>query len=738
MFAYEDDCTYTVGTVSGTTSIDGSSSTLSTTLTLGGSEATGIQWQYKPSSSSTWVNALNSSATSAAYSTAYLGRSHDFRAVLTKSGVTCHSVDEGVGPKTVTVNNASNLYAFEGGTSTAWGTAANWSTGSVPANSTTARVLIGNEQTNVPAFSGSSGQFKDLRIQSGATMTHSSSSAYPVAVGDIDIAGTYTQTGSGSLVWNPATGSKTINISGTATSLHLYKLGASTGTAASNMSINKVTVGGGKLDMASYSLSVADAIVVSSGTLDLGSSSGLAVGGHFTSGGTIDAGSSTLTFNGTGEQQITSNGGTFKNITVNKSGGFIKLMDKMIVSGTLTLTDGNLKTNSNILELTSETASDLTGFSNQSFIVAKTAGGALRRHINNSGSNSSTYTYPVGLASSAANYRRMDLTNNNLTGNGFDYLDVYVTKNAETGNNVSSRSTCTHDAGALTHISQEEWMMLPDAEPSSGSYSLKLYLANVTLGNSGTLQDNKFTIVKRPTGSTDFADYDSFWQTTTIPNLNTTGRLVSDGYGMRIGFTDFSGAGFGQGSDPLPIELTDFNATIDDGIVDLNWTTQSEVNNDFFTIERSKDAVDFEMIVTVPGAGTSNEVLYYESTDDNPIMGVSYYRLKQTDYDGQFTYSKIVAVKNLQDLNFNIMPNPTTERLTVTFGKVEGSTVFVMTPDYEAKIKIYNTEGKLVYKKKFDGTFYKFNIDVSQLPQGMYYVNLKANNQLYKANFLKQ
>jgi hypothetical protein len=214
--------------------------------------------------------------------------------------------------------------------------------------------------------------------------------------------------------------------------------------------------------------------------------------------------------------------------------------------------------------------------------------------------------------------------------------------------------------------------------------------------------------------------------------------LASDDYAMRTGFTDFSGTKVGGGEGEFPIELVNFNATAVDGQVDINWTTESEVNNDFFTVERSKDAVDFEIVVTVPGAGNSNEVLYYETTDDGPLMGVSYYRLKQTDYDGKFTYSKIVAVKNLKDLNFNIMPNPTTERLTVTFGKVEGSTVFVMTPEYNAKIKIFNTEGKLVYKKKFDGTFYKFNIDVSQLPEGMYYVNLKANDQLYKANFIKQ
>ena len=735
---FESDCSYDPGTVSGGTTIITSSGTLTTDLTLAGSGGTSYQWQQSTDLGDTWTNCGNSTATASTYSTPYLGRNTSYRAQVSDGSKTCYTTDNGNQEHRITVTRHSNDFIWTGETSTVYETATNWSGGAAPG--TSKNVYIGNEYTYAPNWSNAgSGYLSKLKIQEDATMTHSSiGGTVPWVIGDFVIAGTWTQTGTGTPTWFPVSDNSILNFSGgTTTSLNL-KVNAApyTVSPSSNLSLNSINIGSGELNMAGYSLTVVDGITIgSNGTFNVGTS-GLTVGGDFTAGGSIDGSNTTMTFNGTSTQQITSNGVPFQNITVNKTGGTLNMMDDMKVTGTLTLTDGNIKTNGNILELTSEDPNDLTGFSKQSFIIAKNAAGALRRHINNNGSNTDTYAYPIGTASSGSNYRRFDLINDGLAG-GFNYLDVYVEVNAESDQNIAANSVAEHFGEAIVYFSEEEWMMVPDAEPATGEFGIRLYLENITT-TGWALENNKFTIVKRPTGSSNFNEFDTYDASTIIPNTGATGRLATDAYTMRTGFTDFSGSKVGGSEDPLPIDLVDFNATAVDGVVDINWTTESEVNNDFFTVERSKDAVDFEIIVTVPGAGNSNEVLYYETTDDGPLMGVSYYRLKQTDYDGKFTYSKIVAVKNLKDLNFNIMPNPTTERLTVTFGKVEGSTVFVMTPEYNAKIKIFNTEGKLVYKKKFDGTFYKFNIDVSQLPEGMYYVNLRANDQIYKANFLKQ
>ncbi len=107
----------------------------------------------------------------------------------------------------------------------------------------------------------------------------------------------------------------------------------------------------------------------------------------------------------------------------------------------------------------------------------------------------------------------------------------------------------------------------------------------------------------------------------------------------------------------LPIQLMYFNAEVCDynKQVCLNWATASEINNDYFTIERSNNASEFTEIVKINGAGTSYVNHNYNYVDEQPINGLSYYRLKQTDFDNTFTYSPIVAIS----LDFEIaVQNP--------------------------------------------------------------------------------
>ena len=246
---------------------------------------------------------------------------------------------------------------------------------------------------------------------------------------------------------------------------------------------------------------------------------------------------------------------------------------------------------------------------------------------------------------------------------------------------------------------------------------------------------------KRDDGSTDYADYgDGASTSTSIPGHNAAGRTIASGYAEKRGFTPpLAEASGGDGDHNLPIQLLEFNAEVnDEGTVDITWATASEINNEYFTVERSVDGIDFETVLEREGAGTSNQVIEYAAVDENPLMGSSYYRLKQTDYDGSFEYSDLQVVKVLRALNFSVRPNPATDRLQITFGDISGGGVFVMTPEYKAAIRIYNTAGKLVYKKKFDGNFYKFNIDVSNFDEGMYLVNLQTDGQVYKTKFLKE
>ena len=109
---------------------------------------------------------------------------------------------------------------------------------------------------------------------------------------------------------------------------------------------------------------------------------------------------------------------------------------------------------------------------------------------------------------------------------------------------------------------------------------------------------------------------------------------------------------------PLPIELLSFQATAQDDHVLLEWVTASERDNDYFTIERSIDGINFEDVGVVDGAGNSSVTLEYDLIDPNPYLGWSYYRLKQTDYNGEFSYSEPDAVYFGTESEFTIYPNP--------------------------------------------------------------------------------
>jgi hypothetical protein len=97
-------------------------------------------------------------------------------------------------------------------------------------------------------------------------------------------------------------------------------------------------------------------------------------------------------------------------------------------------------------------------------------------------------------------------------------------------------------------------------------------------------------------------------------------------------------------NEPLPVQLLHFTAVPNGSVVDLEWVTASEINNNYFTVERSLDVSNFSDLLTQPGAGNSNMVLVYNDVDPNPFKGISYYRLRQTDFDGTTSHSQIVPV----------------------------------------------------------------------------------------------
>ncbi len=165
---------------------------------------------------------------------------------------------------------------------------------------------------------------------------------------------------------------------------------------------------------------------------------------------------------------------------------------------------------------------------------------------------------------------------------------------------------------------------------------------------------------------------------------------------------------------PLPIELATFEIQKEGDEILINWSTQTEINNDFFTVERSADGNYFEPISQVDGAGNSSNLLHYESRDEHPRKGINYYRLKQTDFDGNYTYSEIKSVNFRETGSYSVYPNPLPA----------GSDLTIEVPqegDYE--IKILDTQGRTVFTATLtsvDGEFLKIPIHRSTISEGIY------------------
>jgi len=121
---------------------------------------------------------------------------------------------------------------------------------------------------------------------------------------------------------------------------------------------------------------------------------------------------------------------------------------------------------------------------------------------------------------------------------------------------------------------------------------------------------------------------------------------------------------------PMPIVLLSFDGKPVNNRVELTWVTAAEINNDYFTIERSVNGTDFEEIAEVEGAGTSSQSKRYSLNDYEPLNGVSYYRLKQTDYNGEFEYSKPISVylNSSRMADVKVYPNPSNGRFQVVTG----------------------------------------------------------------------
>jgi hypothetical protein len=177
----------------------------------------------------------------------------------------------------------------------------------------------------------------------------------------------------------------------------------------------------------------------------------------------------------------------------------------------------------------------------------------------------------------------------------------------------------------------------------------------------------------------------------------------------------------------LPITLLSFNAVWNNdeqSEARVFWSTASELNNEFFDIERSRDGYNWHKINQVAGAGTSIHAINYQILDKNPLNGISYYRLKQTDYDGAYSYSNVVSLnREITRPAISLYPNPATNNFKIYFDGFKSDVV---------NVSILDNSGRIVLEVNPNVTNNpEQQIETANFQSGVYYIHVRSENEVF-------
>jgi hypothetical protein len=435
------------------------------------------------------------------------------------------------------------------------------------------------------------------------------------------------------------------------------------------------------LTIAAASASTAVTAALPAATLTINAGNSLDVYGNWINNGIVSA-SSTSTINLLGATSTSIAGSaseTLGSLVVNKTGTVTIPASKVVqIAGSGVFTNGIVNQNGTLRFLN---GSSTSGANNASYVNGQ---------VIKVGTQS--FTFPVGAASF---YRPIGITAPSVTTDNFTARYILA--------DASPSFTHTLKDASIDHIGRcEYWVLDRTGGTSNVSVTLSWDATSCGVTNLADL------LVARWNGA--------LWRNEgnggTSGNT-TAGTIISSS--AITAFSPFTLASLTT-ANPLPIELTSFSCSnVNRNTNGLSWTTASESNNDYFAIERSSNGLEFSQIAKVNGAGNSLTTLNYNYNDVNPISGLSYYRLKQVDFNGKFSYSEICSVTNNGDGNVSFYPNPVRNNLTIDYE-------FSEKPQTNT-ISVSDVTGKLVY---VTSTFSesKVSLDCSDLAEGIYFLKV--------------
>lgn len=579
-------------------------------------------------------------------------------------------------------------------TSNSWMPAGNWGGCGPPDCGINGVIASGGAQPIV----SSNVTVKDLTINAGATLTLDAGVTLTVC-GDF--------TNNGTLIADP-------------TSTILFDNASVTHTISGNLTgTNKI--GGLKIDKTGGS-------VILTCDLDIGGDFStqnttsilnvanyyLKVGGNFST-----AANSTLTncptieFNGTIPQTYTNSSGnlTYTNVVMNNTGGGIILTgtatSNLYVAGLLTLTNGIIYTADPPLLVMN------AGSSSSSGSAASFVDGPMQKIGN------TAFVFPTGDAFN----RWMRIGISAPTVSTTFQAQYFYTPYTSLTPMAATPTPVINSVSAL-----EYWQL--DRVGAGSNAAVTLYWENATssgITSCAALQGGDLVVAR--------------WNSAAWENRSNTivGGITGSCVGSAAGtvtsdvLSNFSPFTFGSKANPLPVELLSFTGKNNGDENILEWVTSSEINNDYFTLERGTDGYNFEQIDFVNAEGNSNTIKNYHSIDTDPLDGINYYRLKQTDFDGSVRYaSNLVALNYKKDIEYTLFPNPAKNEILIYASLLDQEST---------KITITDVYGrKVMEQKQFVIGGGKFvSLDISQFAEGIYFVIIsdKDDTFLSQKKFLK-
>ncbi len=446
----------------------------------------------------------------------------------------------------------------------------------------------------------------------------------------------------------------------------------------------------------------------------------LNVAGNWTNNQTFNHSSGTVTFNGNALQTINSGVSNFYNMTVVNAGAGLKMASQVNVLNQISMVSGNIDTDSRILSL------GLSGAApgNLNYASGIVYGPFRRWYGLATTSGSASSLFPVGYSGIGDGYLPV-LIEYTVAPTNAGTLKVEYNNSSmgasPTGINIAAIGGCT-SGFAVDYLNTAGFWAVTKADGfAGGTYDITLN----PKGLSGFEDICSLTALKRSA---------AVWEEHGT-HVEPMGSLVNPTIkrtGVTTGFSDWGAAG--KSETILPVELAKFEAICNENFANISWTTLSEINNDYFILERSKDMSNFIEIARIVGHGNSSISVDYSFSDNKMLDGTNYYRLKQVDFDGTMKVYQAISIncdgQNKTNAKVITYPNPFRSELNVYFENLENQEVIV---------EIYDGLGNIVRKHFCDIKFSSQleTLDLGDLRPAFYNLKVISNNQVFNLKIIK-